>query len=239
MHVGCRVVYRRGWSAWCLAGVCVLEVHWNAGVTAWWCQGSALNRAGIRVLEVRWEAGSITWLCQRSTLNRAGVRVLEVRWITGIATQLCQKDGQALHGVGDLPESRSCRAGSVLVERHCTGCEGSSPRAGICPLRIPVEATPESVVEQEGVLQDGAKMIFELARSSGVVVNSNTSTTGVMMVAISINGCHMPNQRRIERGSVSRARESGEVYRWRPDNSVCVYYPEGGGSSELCSLLST
>ena len=84
VHVGCRIVHRRGWSAWLLAGVHVLEVHWSADVTAWWCQGSALNRAGVRVLEVRWRAGSITWLCQRSTLSRAGVRVLEVRWKAGI-----------------------------------------------------------------------------------------------------------------------------------------------------------
>ena len=132
-----------------------------------------------------------------------------------------------MHGVGKLPENRSCRAGSVLVARHCTGCEGSSPKTGICPLGTPVEATPEGVVEQECALPDGAKMIFELARSSGVVVNSSTSTTGVVMVAISVNGCHMPNQRRIERGSVSRARESGGMHRWRPDNSVCLFIRRG------------
>ena len=101
MYVGCRVAYRRGWNAWYPAGVRVLEVHWNAGVAAWWCQGSALNRAGVRIPEVCWRAGVTAWWCQRSALNWAGVRVLEVRWRAGVITRLCQRSTLNRAGEGD------------------------------------------------------------------------------------------------------------------------------------------
>ena len=41
----------------------------------------------------------------------------------------------------------------------------------------------------------------------------------------------MPNQRRIERGSVSRARDFGGLHRRRPDDRVCLFIRRGAAAA--------
>lgn len=91
---------------------------------------------------------------------------------------MCSQGDQAMHGTGEVLYSRSCRTWDVLVVRHCTGCGGRGPKACICPLRCPVGATLEEVVEQMGALQDGMKESFMPAGGGRVVLNNSTGTTG-------------------------------------------------------------
>ena len=100
------------------------------------------------------------------------------RQVEPLAGGLASQSDQALHGAGEVLDSQGCRARSVLVVRHCTGCEGRSSKARICPLRCPIWAVPKNTAEQVVVLQSGATKNFVPVGSKGVVLNNSTSTTG-------------------------------------------------------------